>query len=559
MVAFFIIVSLYWEVFCIFSNILLYNSAIIVDDNFVNSNNNVWMKRRYQMVVSEKRIEDLKGLKFNVPSYQRGYRWTEHEVTTLLEDLYTHSKQNRDYKYCLQPLIVKKVSDNTYDVVDGQQRLTTIFIFLKFMSAEFSSGRRRSNQYDYFELVYETREQSAKYLKELNFDTYQQIEDYDIDAHHISKAFAAIDKWVEREDINSDNALHDIYQVLTEAVFFIWYEIDETEDPIKLFTKVNLGKIPLTNAELIKALLLDQSNYESENDSERIHRGIAWDNIEHRLQEELFWKFLTNSEKYVTRIDLLFNLLEHGTLEIPQNDIYATFYSIYAKYQNTENKPTFISDYWDEVYSLFEKLTNWYEDLNRYHLIGYLLSVDAKKIEKVNEATRGMKKSEAFSKLKDLAYETLPDIASIEELSYGTKNKTIKDTLLLFNLVTLINKSEKQYRFPFDIYKKEKWDIEHIHATADETAEADDSLANLTLLDANTNRSYGNSLFDQKRRIIIEVDAEGKFVPVCTRNVFLKVYSNEVDGLDDWTEKDKDSYIQAIKQEFNQFFGDYEE
>lgn len=539
---------------------MLYNSAIIVDDNFVNSNNNVWKKRRYQIVVSEKRIEDLKGLKFNVPSYQRGYRWTEHEVTTLLEDLYTHSKQNRDYKYCLQPLIVKKVSDNTYDVVDGQQRLTTIFIFLKFMSAEFSSGRRRSNQYDYFELVYETREQSAKYLKELNFDTYQQIEDYDIDAHHISKAFAAIDKWVEREDINPDNALHDIYQVLTEAVFFIWYEIDKTEDPIKLFTKVNLGKIPLTNAELIKALLLDKTNYDSENDSERIYRWIAWDKIEHRLQEESFWKFLTNSENYVTRIDLLFNLLEHETLEIPQNDIYATFYSIYAKYQNAENKPTFISNYWNEIDLLFDELTNWYRDLNRYHLIGYLLSVDAKKIEEVFEATRGMKKSEAFSKLKDLAYKTLAgDIASIEELSYGTKNKTIKSTLLLFNLVTLINKSEKQYRFPFDIYKKEKWDIEHIHATADETAEADDSLANLTLLDANTNRSYGNSPFDQKRRIIIEVDAEGKFVPVCTRNVFLKVYSNEVDGLDDWTEKDKDSYIQAIKQEFNQFFGDYEE
>ena len=142
---------------------------------------------------------------------------------------------------------------------------------------------------------------------------------------------------VEREDINSDNALHDIYQVLTESVFFIWYEIDETEDPIKLFTKVNLGKIPLTNAELIKALFLDQTNYESENDIERIHRGIAWDKIEHRLQEESFWKFLTNSENYVTRIDLLFNLLEYGTLEIPQNDIYATFYSIYAKYQNAEN------------------------------------------------------------------------------------------------------------------------------------------------------------------------------------------------------------------------------
>ena len=98
----------------------------------------------------------------------------------------------------------------------------------------------------------------------------------------------------------------------------------------------------MTNAELIKALLLDQTNYESENDSERIQRGNRMGILfEHRLQEESFWKFLTNSEKYVTRIDLLFNLLEHRTLEIPQNDIYSTFYSIYAKYQNAENKTDF--------------------------------------------------------------------------------------------------------------------------------------------------------------------------------------------------------------------------
>ena len=46
---------------------------------------------------------------------------------------------------------------------------------------------------------------------------------------------------------------------------------------------------------------------------------------------------------------------------------------------------------------------------------------------------------------------------------------------------------------------------------------------------------------------------------LCQGGCAVVVYSNEVDGLDDWTEKDKDSYIQAIKQEFNQFFGDYEE
>ena len=79
------------------------------------------------------------------------------------------------------------------------------------------------------------------------------------------------------------------------------------------------------------------------------------------------------------------------------------------------------------------------------------------------------------------------------------------------------------------------------------------------MLDSNTNRSYGDKPFDQKRRIIIKVDAEGKFVPICTRNVFLKVYSNKVDGFDDWIDEDKDSYIQAMKQELNRFFGDCEE
>ena len=99
-----------------------------------------------KMGISEKKIDDLRGLKFNVPSYQRGYRWTEHEVTTLLDDFYNH---NTEYKYCLQPLIVKKVANGIYDVVDGQQRLTSIYIFLKFMSAEFNNGRRRTNQYDF--------------------------------------------------------------------------------------------------------------------------------------------------------------------------------------------------------------------------------------------------------------------------------------------------------------------------------------------------------------------------------------------------------------------------
>ena len=340
------------------------------------------------MGISEKHIEDLKGLKFNVPSYQRGYRWTSHEVKTLLDDLYNH---NKDFKYCLQPLIVKKISDNIYDVVDGQQRLTTIYIFLKFMSAEFNNGRRRSNQYNYFELEYETRTQSGTYLKELDFDTYEELINYDIDASHFSGAFGAIDEWLEQDGINPNNALNDIYKVLTESVFFIWYEIDESENPINIFTKVNMGKIPLTNAELIKALVLDKNNYPDDNESDRIHRAISWNQIEHRLQETSFWQFLTNNEIFDTRIDYLFNLLEFGRPGASNKDRYATFYSLYKRYMKAENKPVFITEFWSSVQLLFEELSNWYTDLDKFHLIGYLLSLDRKNIVKVFEATREKK------------------------------------------------------------------------------------------------------------------------------------------------------------------------
>jgi len=96
-----------------------------------------------------------------------------------------------------------------------------------------------------------------------------------------------------------------------------------------------------------------------------------------------------------------------------------------------------------------------------------------------------------YNNLSNLTYE-----------NYGDKRK-IRQLLLLFNIATLVCKSEKQYRFPFDIYKGEtgdkiKWTIEHIHATADETDEADDNMGNLTLLDAQTNSSYKDVPFDEK-------------------------------------------------------------
>jgi hypothetical protein len=149
------------------------------------------------------------------------------------------------------------------------------------------------------------------------------------------------------------------------------------------------------------------------------------------------------------------------------------------------------------------------------------------------------------------------------KISYGNynDNQKIRRLLLLFNIATLVCKSEKQYRFPFDIYKGEtgdriKWDIEHIHATADETDDADDSLWNLTLLEQGTNRSplYADKPFDEKRKVILERESKGLFVPLCTKNIFLKAYSSKLDNMDQWSSDDKKDYIAEMEKTFKDFF-----
>lgn len=88
-----------------------------------------------------KYVAEISG-DFFIPSYQRGYRWTETEVDRLLEDVYgiiqnkieneRNKRNNRPTQYCLQPIVVKR-TDNGYDVIDGQQRLTTLYLIYKYL------------------------------------------------------------------------------------------------------------------------------------------------------------------------------------------------------------------------------------------------------------------------------------------------------------------------------------------------------------------------------------------------------------------------------------------
>lgn len=82
-----------------------------------------------------KSLGEILNEKFFVPYYQRGFRWTEKQVVDLLNDIYNFSKiehQENEF-YCLQPLVVKKNGVN-WNLIDGQQRLTTIILIAKYFN-----------------------------------------------------------------------------------------------------------------------------------------------------------------------------------------------------------------------------------------------------------------------------------------------------------------------------------------------------------------------------------------------------------------------------------------
>jgi uncharacterized protein with ParB-like and HNH nuclease domain len=514
--------------------------------------------KKVKMSIKTTSIGDLKDHRFFVSSYQRGYRWTEHEVTALFDDIFEFSTEGGK-RYCIQPLIVKRRGDGAFEVVDGQQRLTTIYIFMKIAAQEIRSALPP------FVLEYETRGDSAVFLESLSDEKdLEKEKTKNIDYFHIASAYETINRWFDRQNDKSV-AIQKLNTKIRESVFFIWYEIPPETDPISMFTKVNLGKIPLTNAELIKALLLNKDNFEADTYKRQLEISHSWDRIEQGLRDDSFWYFLNEREQSGTRIDMLFELLAKewnvNTGISEQN--YFPFLVFSAALNASPDKERFIKDLWYDVERLYAEFRDWYADLDKYHIIGYLIAVKDAEIADIFTLTRNKRKRAVMKELVEKAEKSIGPY-DLDSIFYDNTNdrRKIRKLLLLFNIATLVCKSEKQYRFPFDIYKGEtadriKWDIEHIHAMADETGESDDSMRNLTLLDHRTNRSgeYACKSFNEKRKVVIEREAKGLFVPLCTKNVFLKVYSHNVKDMSKWEDEDKAGYIAAIKDTLNFFFG----
>jgi len=559
-------------------------------------------------------VGDLVGKNFFIPSYQRGYRWDANQVEALLNDLAEFEAANDAKKfYCLQPLVVVKrdAECEEWEVVDGQQRLTTIYLILKQVSPA---------QEPPFHIRYERHPESKDGLHGLLQSAAAGSPARGFaapDIHFIKEADKVIRTWLDKHNVGKLSVLTNRDGACAK---FIWYEVEQGPEAIRAFTRLNAGKIRLKDSELIRALFLKTKALDQDT---RQLIALRWDQMERHLQDPEFWSFLTQKdEKADNRIELLFQWIAQQK-EWPATKDREIFDCICEKLKSDIERKKL----WQEVENVFGTLEEWFEDNNLFHLIGFLVEQGEPVSSLLNDAvTLGKKEFMQHLKKNIRKHVLCSDVSRdglgiyLKGLEYG--DPKIKALLLCLNLATLEADQTGTVRFSFQGYKKVDWDIEHIRATAsrepqsmaelhaalevisdywkrvppatdkpllqdlekvraalEEKSEdqellfqlyirlrermegtrklgANNGLMNLTLLDAGTNRGYGNCPFAVKRRWVLELDQQAKYLLPCTRNVFTKSYSQAPNYLLDWAPEDATDYLSVITSTLGRFFTD---
>jgi hypothetical protein len=589
--------------------------------------NGIKTKSISELILNEKTPErELKVEHYTIPYYQRGYRWEKRHIEYLLKDLDTFiTEKITSSDYCLQPIVVTPQNDREnkieWEVIDGQQRLITLYLIFQYINKHK------------FQLDFKQRQKSTDFVKQLNENTYS---DDNPDFHYMSDAYKTIKEFFD-EKLKSDITYFDTFYVAMKKVKVIWYEIGSLDnklsedEKIDIFNRLNIGKIPLTDAELIRALLLAKIKTgltERESILRQAEISEEWNRIEHELRNEEFWYFLNSKPQKsdASHIEFIFNLMAGSE---------ANDYTTYLWFENQimlNNRSA--KDLWDNAKQLFGQLKSWYNKRTLYHYVGYLLIENEKKYSIQNikvKQDQFQTKSEFEIWLKDCVKEEIQSI-DLREVSYDEQKNNIKKILLLFNVLSLGELPDiPQNRFPFHSYKSVEndggWSIEHIHAqnskelkdleqikvwlektlsvlknikSVEKTLKDENEieqkksidiqpycdkinallkqkgnleieefnklkrdlswvfdshsvheLSNLALLGRKENSALQNDLFPVKREMIIDLEKQGRFIPYCTKTVFMKAYSNADNQPFYWSEVDKEAYFNEINRVIN--------
>ena len=509
--------------------------------------------------ISLKSIVDFEndGINFFIPRYQRGYRWKSRQVSQLIDDIDSFSPTETTPFYFLQALAVAKdIENNRVNVVDGQQRLTTLKLILGEESGELPIDYAR--------------------------DANKELDQY----------FKCIAKHVIKEKLGEIGTERrtEFCKKIKEHCKFLYYEVDSKKE-LSTFYELNSGKIPAKDSELVKCVMLTLGNDESSNITNA--RAGEWDEIERKLNDNSFYSFCTPRDTWREDDRMTVLLRYAGLIPTPQEQREEVFPFLTRILDELKTKSRITI--WKMIYSAFYRLLEWYNDPLMYHAFGAIVH------QRNNKDIKPKTRKEILDAIEKMAeYKPKED-----KNDYSNWGEDLFNYLLLSNVAFCWKRWP--YRYSFEMHQQvEAWSIEHIFARNQKVLDEkeleewlgndysksvfdeyqkecneekekgkgkgddwlakklgsryptteDNSIGNLALLPKDANSSLNNKLFEGKREAVSEWARNSwteYWAPPVTEAVFMKSLPGLKMTDPYWSEEDKKAYRNSMSKDIDSF------
>lgn len=456
-----------------------------------------------QLLYSTKEVFEnyLRGRTYKVPEYQRGYKWSTKQINQLLQDISSFELQNDDdHFYCLQNITLYPSADNAdiLHIVDGQQRLTTIYLLFCYLDLQdsvrdkFSYAVRKSSDC-FLQMLHQNQSEFIDdIISSEDFEGFCEKLDEDFDHQDIFYMYSAIKCF---HNYFSDNINHkEVFK--NKFINHVKLIVNEIHSGIKeqeLFMNLNTGKVPLDGADLVRAIIItkvakEQMEYFDSNSVKDIVRinekrtKIGWelDQLNQWWSQpkvrDYFAPFLKveidpletiafNQE--INPINFLYRLWAETKIEPKQK----------IKLEQFERYKIKAFQLYNEILLIHRTLQDWFQHRETYHYLGFLASNERNfRFSKYYNLWNldGQNRKNFLKSLKDEMQKVIfgkdEKYLLIEQIiDFDSENKTdwytmdeLEKMLVLLDVIQISKNKELPFLSPLH-FKKNKEDKEHIY------------------------------------------------------------------------------------------------
>lgn len=511
-------------------------------------------------------------VRYIIPVYQRPYEWTDWQITPFINDIISNYLGKDGSGKHPEPMFIgtmqlskrKPISNLEYqhDVVDGQQRITTLTIFLKELQRHYPECKRLASL-NFNWLQTHVSEQQSKYLfNYLHANEYEPINPYQKNAISIWNAFEA---FLQNQEETFNFDIERFCDYIFHNVCFVVIETSAgLSKTIQIFNTINNTGLDLNGSDLFKIRMyeyLRDIKCEDENvfdEIQAIYTLLDVKNKEYNVEYDMGTMLDLYKNILITEYDLSTTLYAFGwdtffdrlfdsllgvnewehfknlnglelSLSVLKEIIEMRYEKTAYQYQSLETKfaTRMISDFsryrWSKGLVMYPFLYFYRNDKNKYEQLERLLVVlnkyffihsieHSKQIYEVNNYISKLVKSIKTSSSEDIISSVINKIASEDKdwLYWNIEKDNINGSkwwrYLVCGVSTFLaekDSCDNDDEVLAKVFNKWDFDIEHIHATADSSQEIPEeiqnSIGNLTPLEYDINRSIQDAPFKIKK------------------------------------------------------------